>query len=170
MQTGPSGLSFSFVNSDNVFIIKNLTSMDLDEKYMAEALKEARLAFDEDEIPIGAVIVCRGRIIGRGHNMTERLHDPTAHAEMIAITAATDAIGGKYLGDCTIYVTVEPCPMCSGALNWAQIGRIVYGAPDPRRGYTLFSPSLLHPKTEARSGVLAEECTALIVDFFKGKR
>lgn len=144
--------------------------MDLDEKYMAEALKEARLAFDEDEIPIGAVIVCRGRIIGRGHNMTERLHDPTAHAEMIAITAATDAIGGKYLGDCTIYVTVEPCPMCSGALNWAQIGRIVYGAPDPRRGYTLFSPSLLHPKTEARSGVLAEECTALIVDFFKGKR
>ena len=170
MQTGPSGLSFSFVNSDNVFIIKNLTSMDLDEKYMAEALKEARLAFDEDEIPIGAVIVCRGRIIGRGHNMTERLHDPTAHAEMIAITAATDAVGGKYLGDCTIYVTVEPCPMCSGALNWAQIGRIVYGAPDPRRGYTLFSPSLLHPKTEARSGVLAEECTALIVDFFKGKR
>lgn len=170
MQTGPSGLSFSFVNSDNVFIIKNLTSMDLDEKYMAEALKEARLAFDEDEIPIGAVIVCRGRIIGRGHNMTERLHDPTAHAEMIAITAATDAVGGKYLGDCTIYVTVEPCPMCSGALNWAQIGRIVYGAPDPRRGYTLFSPSLLHPKTESRSGVLAEECTALIVDFFKGKR
>lgn len=144
--------------------------MDIDEKFMGEALKEACLACEEDEIPIGAVIVCRGKIIGRGHNMTERLHDPTAHAEMIAITAATEAMGGKYLGDCTLYVTVEPCPMCSGAINWAQIGRIVYGAPDPKRGYSLFSPSLLHPKTEVRSGVLAEECSALMTDFFKAKR
>lgn len=144
--------------------------MDIDEKYMTEALKEARTAFDEDEIPIGAVVVCRGRIIGKGHNMTERLHDPTAHAEMIAITAATEAMGGKYLNDCTLYVTVEPCPMCSGALNWAQIGRIVYGALDPKRGYSMFTPSLLHPKTAVQAGVLTEECSALMLDFFKGKR
>lgn len=144
--------------------------MDIDEKCMTEALKEAQLAFEEDEIPIGAVIVCRGRIIARGHNMTERLHDPTAHAEMIAITAATEAVGGKYLNDCTLYVTVEPCNMCSSALNWAQIGRIVYGALDPKRGYSLYSPSLLHPKTQVQAGVLAEECSALMTDFFKGKR
>ena len=144
--------------------------MDIDEKYMAEALKEAHLALDEDEIPIGAVIVCKGRIIGRGHNMTEMLHDPTAHAEMIAITAATEAVGGKYLGDSTLYVTVEPCPMCAGALNWAQIGRIVFGTPDPKRGYSMFTPSLLHPKTQTRSGVLADECSALMIDFFREKR
>lgn len=144
--------------------------MDIDEKYMAEALKEAHLALEEDEIPIGAVIVCKGRIIGRGHNMTEMLHDPTAHAEMIAVTAATEAVGGKYLGDCTLYVTVEPCPMCAGALNWAQIGRIVFGTPDPKRGYSMFTPSLLHPKTQTRSGVLADECSALMIDFFREKR
>ncbi len=144
--------------------------MDIDEKYMTEALKEAHLALEEDEIPIGAVIVCRGRIIGRGHNMTERLHDPTAHAEMIAITAATEAMGGKYLADCTLYVTVEPCPMCSGALNWAQIGRVVYGTLDPKRGYSLYSPSLFHPKTQIQAGVMAGKCSALIVDFFRGKR
>ncbi|MBO7365410.1 MAG: nucleoside deaminase, partial [Bacteroidales bacterium] len=122
--------------------------MEKDELYMKEALREARAALAEDEIPIGAVIVCKGRIVGKGHNMTERLHDPTAHAEMIAITAATEALGGKYLNECTLYVTVEPCPMCAGALNWAQIGRIVYGAIDPKRGDSLFTPSLLHPKTE----------------------
>jgi tRNA(adenine34) deaminase len=144
--------------------------MDADERYMQEALREARMALEEDEVPIGAVIVCRGRIIGKGHNMTERLHDPTAHAEMIAITAATEALGGKYLNDCTLYVTVEPCPMCSGALNWAQIGRIVYGAGDPKRGGSLYSPSLLHPKTEVRSGVLAKECMELVTGFFKEKR
>lgn len=144
--------------------------MDIDEKYMAEALKEAHLALEEDEIPIGAVIVCKGRIIGRGHNMTEMLHDPTAHAEMIAVTAATEAVGGKYLGNCTLYVTVEPCPMCAGALNWAQIGRIVFGTPDPKRGYSMFTPSLLHPKTQTRSGVLADECSALMIDFFREKR
>lgn len=144
--------------------------MDIDEKYMAEALKEAHLALEEDEIPIGAVIVCKGRIIGRGHNMTEMLHDPTAHAEMIAVTAATEAVGGKYLGDSTLYVTVEPCPMCAGALNWAQIGRIVFGTPDPKRGYSMFTPSLLHSKTQVRSGVLADECSALMIDFFREKR
>jgi tRNA(adenine34) deaminase len=144
--------------------------MTLDEKFMTEALREARKAGEEGEIPIGAVVVCRGRIIGSGHNMTERLHDATAHAEMIAITAATEAIGAKYLNDCTLYVTVEPCPMCAGALNWAQTGRIVYGAPDPRRGYSLYSPSLLHPKTEALGGILAQECSTLVTEFFKSKR
>jgi len=144
--------------------------MDEDSKYMAEALREAKAALEEGEIPIGAVVICRGRIIGKGHNMTERLHDATAHAEMIAITAATEAMGGKYLSDCTLYVTVEPCPMCAGALNWSQIGRIVYGTIDPKRGYSLFSPSLLHPKTQVSAGVLAEECAELITGFFKDKR
>ena len=144
--------------------------MDIDERYMMEALREARLAESEDEIPIGAVIVCRRRVIAKGHNMTETLHDPTAHAEMIAITAATEAMGGKYLDDCTLYVTVEPCPMCAGALNWAQVGRIVYGALDPKRGYSMFSPSLLHPKTEVTAGILAEECSTLMKDFFARKR
>lgn len=128
------------------------------------------MAASEDEVPIGAVVVCRGRIIGKGHNMTERLNDPTAHAEMIAITAATEAIGGKYLNDCTIYVTVEPCPMCAGALAWAQIGRVVYGASDPKRGFSMFSPSLMHPKTEVVSGVLAGECGDLVTEFFRNKR
>ena len=137
---------------------------------MREALTEARAALDEGEVPIGAVIVCRGRIIARGHNMTERLHDPTAHAEMIALTAATEAVGGKYLDDCTLYVTVEPCPMCAAALNWAQIGRIVYGAPDPKRGYSRFTPSLLHPKTTVTTGTLAEACATMMTDFFKSKR
>lgn len=144
--------------------------MDENEKYMKEALKEAMAAAQEDEVPVGAVVVCRGRIIGKGHNMTEKLHDATAHAEMIAITAATEAMGGKYLNDCTIYVTVEPCPMCAGALAWSQIGKVVYGADDPKRGFSLFSPSLMHPRTEVVSGVLSEECSALVRDFFKAKR
>lgn len=137
---------------------------------MKEALVQAQMAAQEDEVPIGAVIVCKGRIIAKGHNMTERLADPTAHAEMIAITAATEALGGKYLTDCTLYVTVEPCPMCAAALCWAQISRIVYGASDPKRGYSLFSPSLLHPKTETASGVLAEDCSKIVSDYFKSKR
>ena len=144
--------------------------MEEDERYMREALQEARYALADGEIPIGAVVVGRGRVIGRGHNMTEKLHDTTAHAEMLAVTAATEALGGKYLTDCTLYVTVEPCPMCAGALNWAQIGRIVYGAIDPRRGYSLFTPSLLHPKTQVAAGVLAEECSALMKDFFRERR
>ena len=144
--------------------------MENDEKYMREALREAHAALSDGEIPIGAVVVWKGRIIGRGHNQTEQLHDATAHAEMIAITAASQAMGGKDLTDCTLYVTVEPCPMCAGALAWSQISRIVYGAPDPRRGYSIFSPSLLHPKTEAIGGVLADECSSMMVDFFKAKR
>ena len=144
--------------------------IDSDELFMKDALREAAAARDEGEVPIGAVITCRGRIIARGHNMTERLHDPTAHAEMLALTSATEAIGGKYLNDCTLYVTVEPCPMCAAALCWAQVGRIVYGAPDPKRGYSLYSPSLLHPKTEASGGLLADACGSLVSDFFKNKR
>lgn len=143
---------------------------ELDEKFMREALREAKAAEAEDEIPIGAVIVFAGRVIAKGHNMTERLHDPTAHAEMIAITAATEAMGGKYLNDCTLYVTVEPCPMCAAASAWAHVGRIVYGASDPKRGYSLFTPSLLHPKTEVVSGVLAEECGGMVTEFFRNKR
>ncbi|MBO8452776.1 MAG: nucleoside deaminase [Bacteroidetes bacterium] len=145
-------------------------SAELDEKFMREALREAGYAADEDEVPVGAVVVCRGRIIGRGHNMTESLHDPTAHAEMIAITAATEAMGGKYLNDCTIYVTVEPCPMCAGALAWSQIGRVVYGAADPKRGFSLYSPSLMHPKTEITAGILAGECGETVSAFFREKR
>lgn len=137
---------------------------------MRDALREAQAAAAEDEVPIGAVITCRGRIIGKGHNMTERLNDPTAHAEMIAITAATEAMGGKYLADCTLYVTVEPCPMCAGALAWSQIGRVVYGASDPKRGFSQFSPSLMHPKTEVVSGVLSDECGNLVSEFFRNKR
>lgn len=144
--------------------------MEENEKYMKEALRQAAQAEAEGEVPIGAVITCRGRIIGKGHNMTERLNDPTAHAEMIAITAATEAMGGKYLNDCTLYVTVEPCPMCAGALAWSQIGRVVYGASDPKRGFSMFSPSLMHPKTEVVSGVLAEECGSKVTEFFRKKR
>lgn len=147
-----------------------MISAEVDDRFMREALKEAGYAADGDEVPVGAVIVCRGRIIGRGHNMTETLHDPTAHAEMIAITAATEAMGGKYLNDCTLYVTVEPCPMCAGALAWSQIGRVVYGALDPKRGFSLYSPSLMHPKTEITAGVLAEECGEIVSEFFRNKR
>ncbi|MGN1226682.1 MAG: nucleoside deaminase [Candidatus Cryptobacteroides sp.] len=144
--------------------------MDRDEKYMLLALEEAKAAAAEDEVPVGSVIVHGDKVLGRGHNMTQRLCDPTAHSEMIALTAAASSIGGKYLKDCTLYVTVEPCPMCAAALNWAQIGRIVYGAADPKRGYSLYTPSLLHPKTEVKSGVLKEECSKLISDYFKSKR
>lgn len=144
--------------------------MENDEKYMREALVEARIAADEGEVPVGAVVVARGRVIARGHNMTERLADPTAHAEMIALTAATEALGGKYLTDCALYVTLEPCPMCAAALAWAQLGRLVYGASDPRRGYARFTPSLLHPKTEVVSGILDEESLDLLTAFFKERR
>ena len=137
---------------------------------MREALREAGYAAAEVEVPIGAVIVWNGRVIAKGHNMTERLADPTAHAEMIAITAATEATGGKYLNECTLYVTVEPCPMCAGALAWSQIGSVVYGASDPKRGFSQFSPSLMHPKTTVISGVLAQECSSLVSEFFKNKR
>ena len=144
--------------------------MTNDEKYMKEAIREALAAAQEDEVPVGAVIVCRGKVIARGHNMTERLNDPTAHAEMIAITAATEAVGGKYLSGCTLYVTVEPCPMCAGALAWTQISRVVYGALDPKRAFSLYSPVLLHPRTEVTAGILAEECGKIVSDFFREKR
>ena len=157
-------------NRAKIRIIEYLCNMEMDEKFMREALREAEAARAQGEIPIGAVVVWKGRIIGRGHNETERLRDTTAHAEMIAITAASEAMGGKYLTDCTLYVTVEPCPMCAGALAWSQISRIVYGAPDVRRGYSLFTPSLLHPRTQTSGGVLQEECAALMLDFFKSKR
>lgn len=138
-----------------------------DEKYMRMALQEARAAAAEDEIPIGAIIVCRGRVIARAHNLTELLHDVTAHAEMQAITAAADSLGGKYLTDCTMYVTVEPCTMCAGAIGWAQIARLVYGASDEKRGYRRLAGGALHPKTEVTHGILAEECATLIQDFSK---
>lgn len=141
-----------------------------DIKYMKQALAEARRAAEKDEVPIGAVIVCQRSIIARAHNLTETLNDVTAHAEMQAITSAANYLGGKYLSDCTLYVTIEPCVMCAGALGWAQIKKIVYGASDEKRGYSKFAPDALHPKTEVVSGVLAEECATLMQDFFKRKR
>ena len=141
-----------------------------DEYFMKQALIEARKAFDEDEIPVGAVIVCRDTIIARTHNLTERLTDVTAHAEMQAITAAAGELGGKYLDECTLYVTVEPCIMCAGALGWSQLGRLVFGSRDERRGYQRFAPEALHPRTQVVQGVLEEECTQLMKDFFKRKR
>ena len=141
-----------------------------DNYYMKQALAEARKAEAADEIPIGAVIVCRDQIIARAHNLTETLTDVTAHAEMQAITAAASTLGGKYLTDCTLYVTVEPCVMCAGAIAWSQMGRLVYGASDEKRGYTVFAPNALHPKTAVTRGVMAEECAALMKEFFVGKR
>ncbi|MBO5794248.1 MAG: nucleoside deaminase [Bacteroidaceae bacterium] len=141
-----------------------------DEQYMKQALQEAHKAFSEGEVPIGAVIVCRGQVIARGHNLTERLHDVTAHAEMQAITAATEYLGGKYLTDCTLYVTVEPCIMCAGALGWSQIPRVVYGAADEKRGFRRFAPQALHPRCEVVSGVLEDECATLMKTFFQHKR
>ncbi len=144
--------------------------MDDDNSYMRQALEEARKALSEDEIPIGAVIVCRRRIIARGHNLTECLRDVTAHAEMMAITAAAQHLGGKYLAECTVYVTVEPCVMCAGALGWSQIKRVVFGANDEKRGFRRFAPDALHPRTEVVGGVLEEECSALMKSFFARKR
>ncbi|MDO4367370.1 MAG: nucleoside deaminase [Bacteroidales bacterium] len=141
-----------------------------DEKYMKMALQEAEAAAERDEVPVGAVIVCNGRVIARAHNLTETLNDVTAHAEMQAITMATNYLGGKYLDKCSIYVTVEPCPMCAAALAWAQVGEVIYGTPDKKRGYSLFSPSLLHPKTVVRSSVLETECADIISNFFRDKR
>jgi tRNA(adenine34) deaminase len=141
-----------------------------DEQYMQEALREARLALTDREVPIGGVVVCGGRVIARAHNLTETLTDVTAHAEMQLIGMAAEFLGGKYLNDCTLYVTVEPCPMCAAALAWAQLGRLVYGAADPKRGYSLFTPSLLHPRTEVVSGVLSADAARLMTDFFKEQR
>lgn len=137
-----------------------------DETFMRMALKEASAAFEDGEIPIGAVITCEGKVIARAHNLTERLNDVTAHAEMQAITMAADRLGGKYLTECTLYVTVEPCAMCAGAIGWAQMARVVYGAADEKRGYSTTAPHALHPKTEVEGGILSEECAALMKAFF----
>ena len=141
-----------------------------DERFMRLALAQAQEAFDRDEVPIGAVIVCQGKVIARGHNLTETLTDVTAHAEMQASTSAASFLGGKYLTQCTLYVTVEPCLMCAGALGWSQISRVVYGASDDKRGYHTYCDSPFHKKTEVVGGVLAEECAKLMTDFFKKKR
>lgn len=141
-----------------------------DIRYMRLALAEAEKAGEEGEIPIGAVVVCQGHILASTHNLTETLHDVTAHAEMQAITAASDALGGKYLQQCTLYVTVEPCIMCAGALGWSQIGRVVYGASDEKRGFSVFAPKALHPKTQVEAGVMEEECRELMQQFFRQKR
>ena len=137
-----------------------------DEKFMRLAINEAQKALKEGEVPIGAVIVAGDAVVGRGHNLVETLCDATAHAELQAVTAASSTLGGKYLNECTIYVTVEPCPMCAGALAWSQIGRIVYGAADPKRGYSRLEGGILHPKTEVAAGVLADECERLMTSFF----
>lgn len=141
-----------------------------DEDYMRRALEQARLSAEAGEVPVGVVVVCRDTIIARGHNLTETLRDVTAHAEMQAVTAAADHLGGKYLNDCTLYVTVEPCVMCAGALGWAQVGRVVYGASDPKRGFSVFAPQALHPKTRVTAGVLADECGTLMSEFFRSRR
>ena len=141
-----------------------------DLRFMRMALAEGRAAGEAGEVPIGAVVVCQGRVIARAHNLTELLHDVTAHAEMQAITSASDYLGGKYLSDCTVYVTVEPCVMCAGALGWSQVKRIVFGAADEKRGYTHFAPKALHPKFSVTAGVLEEECREMMQEFFRDKR
>jgi tRNA(adenine34) deaminase len=142
-----------------------------DNEFMKEALKEAQKAFDADEVPVGAIIVCNNKIIARAHNLTERLNDVTAHAEMQAITSAANFLNGKYLNECTLYVTLEPCVMCAGAIAWAQLGKLIYGASDTKRGFNLIQENrILHPKTEVKSGILADECALLIKTFFQQKR
>ncbi len=141
-----------------------------DEYFMREALKEAKKAFDADEVPVGAVVVCNNKIIARAHNLTERLNDVTAHAEMQAITSAANFLNGKYLNECTMYITLEPCVMCAGALSWSQIGKIVYGASDTKRGFNLVGNKILHPKTEIIQGIIAGECADLMKSFFQKKR
>ena len=141
-----------------------------DQYFMQQALRQAREALDKDEVPVGAVVVSEGTIIARAHNMTEALNDVTAHAEMLAITAASEQLGSKYLPNCTLYVTLEPCTMCAGALNWAQIGRIVFGAEDEKRGFQRLKPSPLHPRTSITGGILEAECRQLVKQFFAHKR
>lgn len=144
--------------------------MEVDEKYMSLALHEAQKALSEGEVPVGCIIVSEGQIVGRGHNLTETLRDVTAHAEIQAITAASQTLGGKYLTDCTLYVTVEPCVMCAGAIGWAQVKRVVYGCSDEKRGYSRFAPEAFHPKTSVKSGVLEDVCRQMMQDFFSKKR
>ena len=147
-----------------------MIDLQSDEYFMQEALKQAALALESEEVPVGAVVVCRGRIIARAHNQVEQLNDPTAHAEMLAVTAAANYLGSKYLNECTLYVTLEPCVMCAGATSWSQVGRIVYGALDVDRGFARIGETLLHKKTELKGGVLADECAQLLTGFFKDLR
>ena len=147
-----------------------MSTSNEDLRYMKIALDEAQQAYDEGEVPVGAVVVCKGRVIARAHNLTETLTDVTAHAEMQAVTAAANFLGGKYLSDCTLYVTVEPCVMCAGALGWAQLQRLVYGTTDEKRGFRKFAPQALHPKTEVTDGVMAEDCATLMKEFFSARR
>ena len=153
-----------------LYSFDNEVKTDVDVFFMNEALKEAHQALAKNEVPIGAVVVANNRIFGRGHNLTEQLADVTAHAELQAFTAASNSIGGKYLHHCTLYVTLEPCVMCAGAAYWTQIGRLVYGASDPKRGYHTCSPNLLHPKTKVTNGILAETCGTILSNFFRKKR
>jgi len=148
----------------------NINPADSDNYFMSEALKQAREALSSDEVPIGAVVVAGGKIIARGYNMTQRLNDVTAHAEMIAITAAANSLNSKYLDECTLYVTLEPCVMCAGACSWAHFARIVFGSHDPKKGYTIYAPKALHPKTAVTTGIQAETCSILLKDYFRKKR
>lgn len=148
----------------------SITPLYTDAFFMQEALKEAQKAFDADEVPVGVVVVANNKIIGRAHNLTERLNDVTAHAEMQAITSAANSLGGKYLTDCAIYVTLEPCVMCAGALSWSQVSKLVIGAPDTKKGFGLLDQNVLHPKTEVVKGVLEQECSELLKEFFRKKR
>lgn len=155
------------------YFCRNFEKQEMETKdtfYMQKALEEAQRAYEQDEIPVGAVVVCGDRIIARGHNLTETLNDVTAHAEMQTITAAANHLGGKYLTECTLYVTLEPCVMCAGAIGWAQVRRLVYGATDEKRGYHLLAPDALHPKTEVTGGIEAEKAEKLLKDFFRKKR
>jgi tRNA(adenine34) deaminase len=147
-----------------------MLSVFSDEHFMKEAFKEAQKAFSEDEVPVGAIVVCENKIIARAHNMTERLNDVTAHAEMLAFTSATDYLGGKYLNECTLYVTLEPCVMCAGASYWTQLKKVVYAASDEKRGFSKHQENLLHPKTEVKNGIMEKECSDLLTSFFKSKR
>ena len=160
------------VNSGECLIFASMKPeiQEEDIRFMRMAIAEGHAAGEAGEIPIGAVVVCQGRVIARAHNLTEMLHDVTAHAEMQAITSAADYLGGKYLSDCSVYVTVEPCVMCAGALGWAQVKRIVYGASDEKRGYARFAPQALHPRCTVTAGVLEDECREMMQDFFRGKR
>jgi tRNA(adenine34) deaminase len=157
--------------SKNASINAKMTKINFTDQYfMQQALKQAQEAFDRDEVPVGAVVVSQGHIIAKAHNLTETLGDVTAHAEMLAITASAEALGGKYLNNCVLYVTVEPCPMCAGALNWAQIGKVVFGAADPKRGCFRHQPTILHPKTEVVSGIMGDEAGDMMKRFFAAKR
>ena len=147
-----------------------MLSVHSDSHFMKQALLEAQKAFEQGEIPVGAVVVCENQIIARAHNQTELLNDVTAHAEMLAITAAADNLGNKYLHDCTLYVTLEPCPMCAGAIGWSQLGKIVYGASDDKRGFMIYGKRMLHPKTKVEFGIMNEDCAALMSSFFETKR